>query len=276
MKSLSILAASLLLPALACLAQSPTPAAPPIPVATPAASATPTSAASPKPTATPSVAAAQKPTPALPNFTKEEQAAGVQRYYPSDIQLGTPKPGENRVVFMGDSITDGWRLPTFFPGKNYINRGASGQTTTQMLVRFPYDVIGTHAAVVTILAGTNDIAQNQGPITLEAIAGNLEKMALIARQHGIHPIICSILPAYDYPWHKGLQPAEKVRTVNRMLKTWCTRKHVIYVDYYPALGDDRGGMQAKYSGDGIHPNAAGYAVMAPLVEAGIHRALRRH
>jgi lysophospholipase L1-like esterase len=203
----------------------------------------------------------------------DQQWAQLEKYRDADTKLGPPVAGEKRVVFFGDSITEGWRGADFFPGKNYINRGISGQTTTQMLMRFPQDVIALHPAVVTILAGTNDIAQNQGPITLEAIEANLESMAEMALKNGIRPILCSVLPVLDFGWHKGLQPAEKIRRLNSMMEAYCARAHVSFVNYYPALADGQGGMRPEFSRDGVHPNGAGYPVMAPMAEASIEQAL---
>jgi acetyl esterase/lipase/lysophospholipase L1-like esterase len=202
--------------------------------------------------------------------------AGVSRYSEENKLLGLPKAGENRIVFMGNSITAGWinHRPDFFVNKPYVNRGISGQTTPQMLIRFKPDVIDLKPKVVVILAGINDIAQNTGPISLEAIMGNISGMALLAKAHGIRPILCSILPAFDFPWRPGLEPAQKVVTLNNMIKKFAHENNFFYVDYYAALVDSRNGMKKEYASDEVHPTPAGYAVMEPLVEKAITAVLR--
>ena len=195
----------------------------------------------------------------------------------SDVKLGLPAPGEKRVVFMGDSITQGWKIEGpdgYFPGKPYVNRGISGQTTPQMLVRFRQDVIDLKPAAVVILAGINDIAGNTGPETLEEIEGNLASMAELAAEHHIRVVMCSVLPAYDFPWSPGKVPAPKVLAVNAWMKGYAAEKGHVYVDYHAAMKDERDGLPATLSHDGVHPLPAGYAVMAPLVEAGIEKALK--
>jgi len=192
----------------------------------------------------------------------------------ADAMLGTPKPGEDRVVFMGDSITQGWKLDEAFPGKPYVNRGISGQTTPQMLVRFRQDVIALRPKVVVILAGTNDIAGNTGPMTLEQTEGNIASMAELATANGIRVVLCSILPAFDYSWAPGLKPAPKIAQVNAWLKDFAAQKGYVYVDFYSVMKDERGGLPATLSGDGVHPAPAGFAVMSPLAAAGIEKALK--
>ena len=199
---------------------------------------------------------------------------GLAHFKEADAMLGAPKNGEDRVVFMGDSITQGWKLNEAFPGKPYVNRGISGQTTPQMLVRFRQDVIDLKPKVVVILAGTNDIAGNTGPMTLEQTEGNLASMAELAAASGIRVVLCSILPAYDYHWAPGLQPAPKIAQVNAWLKNYAAQKGYVYVDFYSVMKDDRGGLPATLSGDGVHPLPAGFAVMSPLAEAGIEKALK--
>lgn len=201
----------------------------------------------------------------------------LQKYRDSNVVLAAPKPGENRVVFMGNSITEGWKkyFPDEFGGKPYINRGIGGQTTPQMLVRFRQDVIALRPAAVVILAGTNDIAGNTGPSTLEMIEDNLASMADLARVHGIGVVLCSILPVYDYPWRQGLEPAPKIMAVNAWMKRYADSTGAVYVDYHSAMRDDRNGMRADLASDGVHPNETGYKIMVPLVEAGIAEALRR-
>ena len=197
------------------------------------------------------------------------------RYREANAALRAPAPDENRVVFFGDSITDGWRLDESFPGKPYVNRGISGQTTAQMLLRFRQDVIGLKPAAVVILAGTNDIAGNTGTATQAMIEDNLQSMAELARAHGIRVVLASVLPVSDYPWRPGLQPADKVRRLNAWIGDYARRSGATYLDYWSALADAQGGMDAKLAADGVHPTPAGYAVMAPLAQKAIDRALAK-
>jgi lysophospholipase L1-like esterase len=203
--------------------------------------------------------------------------AQLERYATDNAALATPAAGERRVVFYGDSITDAWgRRPetgTFFPGKPYVNRGISGQTTEQMVVRFHQDVVDLHPAVVVILAGTNDVAQNTGPMTEEMTLDDFRSMTEMARANGIKVVVASILPAADFWWHKGLKPAPKIRALNTRLEAWCNSEGIVWVDYYTPMADANGSMKPELSPDGVHPNAAGYAIMAPLAEAGIAKAL---
>ena len=191
----------------------------------------------------------------------------------ADAKLGPPAAGENRVVFMGDSITEGWHLDQSFPGKPYVNRGISGQTTPQMVLRFHQDVVNLKPKVVVILAGINDIAGNTGPMSLDDIENNLAAMGEMATANGIKVVFCSVLPAYDFPWSPGQFPAQKVIALNDWIKSYVASKNYIYVDYYTPMKDDRGGLPATLSRDGVHPNAAGHAIMEPLVKAGIEKAL---
>lgn len=201
----------------------------------------------------------------------------LARYKNENAQLGLPKATENRVVFMGNSITESWRQmsPDFFLVKPYINRGISGQTTPQMLIRFRPDVIALKPKVVVILAGTNDIAGNTGPATLEMIEDNIASMAVLAKAEKIKVILCSVLPVYDYPWAPGLQPAEKIATLNQWIKNYAMKNGCIYLDYYSSMVDERKGLKAEYSPDGVHPNEAGYKVMAVLAEKAIALALKK-
>ncbi len=198
------------------------------------------------------------------------------RYREANTKLGLPAENEARVVFMGNSITDGWiRIsPEFFDGKPYVDRGISGQTTPQMLVRFRSDVINLKPKVVLILGGTNDIAGNTGPSTLEMIEGNLASMAELGEANGIKVILCSVLPVYDYPWKPGLQPAEKIITLNKWMKNYAESHGFIYLDYFSSMVDERKGMKAEYSKDGVHPNKDGYKVMEILAEKAINKSLR--
>jgi len=202
-----------------------------------------------------------------PNFAK---------YREQNAALAPPTKGENRVVFMGNSITEGWSKvnPEFFEGKPYINRGISGQTTPQMLVRFRADVINLKPAVVIILAGTNDIAGNTGPSTLEMIADNIYSMSELARANGIKVVLSSTLPAYNYPWKPGMEPAPKIVALNKMIKAYADKNKIVYVDYFTAMADDRDGLPTELAKDGVHPTKAGYNVMEPLAEAAIAKALK--
>lgn len=197
----------------------------------------------------------------------------LARYKDADAKLASPAPGESRVVFMGDSITEGWKLEESFPGKPYINRGISGQTTPQMVLRFHQDVVNLKPRVVVILGGINDIAANTGPMTLEDTENNFRAMTEIASANGIKVVLCSVLPAYDFPWSPGMQPAPKVVELNNWISSFAASKGFVYVDYYAAMKDNRGGLPANLSRDGVHPNAAGHAIMEPLVAAGIQKAL---
>ncbi len=201
--------------------------------------------------------------------------ANLEQFKIDNTKIGKPATNENRVVFMGNSITIGWLniMPEFFEGKPYINRGISGQTTPQMLLRFRQDVIALQPKVVVILAGTNDIAGNTGPSTLEMIADNIKSMAELAESHGIKVILSSTLPAYDYPWKPGLQPAGKIVALNKLLREYAEQKGHIYLDYFSAMADERKGLPKKYAHDEVHPTKLGYKVMAPLAEAAISEAL---
>ncbi len=209
--------------------------------------------------------------------------AFLAKYRSADNELPPPTPGEARVVFMGDSITEGWGQhgvpasagrPDFFPGKPYVNRGISGQTTPQMLVRIRQDVIHLNPKVVVILAGINDIAENTGKTTLEAMEDNFESMVEIARANGIRVVLCSTLPASDFPWHRGLTPAPTVKALNAWLKDYAAKNNLVYVDYYSPMANADGGLKSDLGSDGVHPNKAGYEIMAPLAEAGIAQALK--
>lgn len=200
----------------------------------------------------------------------------LAHFQEANAKIKAPVVNEDRVVFMGNSITIGWlnSRAEFFEGKPYINRGISGQTTPQMLIRFRQDVIDLKPKVVIILAGTNDIAGNTGPSTLEMIADNIKGMAELAHANGIKVILSSTLPAYDYPWRPGLEPAPKIIALNRMIKEYCDEKGHIYLDYFSAMADERNGLPKKYAKDEVHPTVEGYKVMEPLVEAAIEEALK--
>lgn len=202
--------------------------------------------------------------------------ANLAKFRDDNAKLPPPAPNENRVVFMGNSITEGWQkyFAAMFPGKPYINRGIGGQTTPQMLVRFRPDVVALKPKVVVILAGTNDIAGNTGPSTLEMIEDNLASMAEIASANGIKVVMSSVLPVFDYPWKPGLEPAPKIIALNKWMKDYADHHGAIYLDYHSAMADARGGMRSELANDGVHPNEAGYRIMAPLVEQAIEKALR--
>jgi lysophospholipase L1-like esterase len=203
--------------------------------------------------------------------------ADLARYRDENAKLRPPRPGEQRVVFMGNSITDAWAqyFDTMFPGKPYVGRGISGQTTPQMLVRFRQDVIALKPAVVVILAGTNDIAGNTGPSTLEMIEDNLASMTELAHANRIKVVLASVLPVYDYPWKPGLQPAVKIVALNAWIRNYAAQHGATYLDYHSAMADQRQGMRAELSTDGVHPNESGYRIMAPLAERAIEAALER-
>jgi lysophospholipase L1-like esterase len=181
---------------------------------------------------------------------------------------------------MGDSITQGWEnhgLPAnpTAPGRDRVNRGISGQTSPQMVLRFRQDVLDLKANVVVILAGTNDVAGNTGPMTAEQTEDNLMSMADLASANRVRVVLCSILPAADFPWKPGLNPAPKIIAINKWMKAYAAAKGYTYVDYWSAMADDKGGLPKKISEDGVHPNGDGYAIMQPLVEAGIRQALAK-
>ena len=209
--------------------------------------------------------------------TSQTDWAALARYQSANAQLGPPRAGERRVVFMGNSITQGWAplFDSLFPGKPYVGRGISGQTTPQMLVRFRQDVIALKPKAVVILGGTNDIAGNTGPSTLEMIEDNLTSMTELAKANGIRVVLVSILPAADYPWKKGMEPAPKIIALNAWLKQYAASAGAVYLDLHSAMNDGHGGMRVELSGDGVHPNNAGYALMARLTAPAIEQALKR-
>jgi len=202
----------------------------------------------------------------------------LKRFQEEDATLPAPAAGEKRVVFMGDSITQGWAhygVPPEPPvaGVVWVNRGISGQTTPQMVLRFQQDVIHLKPKVVVIFAGTNDIAGNTGDMTPEQTEDNLTTMAELAQANGIKVVLCSILPAFDFPWKPGREPAQKIVALNSWIKSYAAEHGHVYVDFYSAMVDARGGLPATLSKDGVHPLPAGYAVMNPLIEAGVAKAL---
>ena len=207
----------------------------------------------------------------------------LARFKEADVKLGPPAAGENRVVFMGDSITEGWHLDVSFPGKPYINRGITGQTTPQMVLRFRQDVVALQPKVVVILAGTNDISGNTGPMPLSATEDNLATMAEIARVHDIHVVLASLTPVSDYGHGRDgapinqttRRPPEKILGLNVWIKQYAASNGHTYLDYFSAMVDDQGFLKKELSVDGLHPNGPGYAVMAPLAEQAIRAALKK-
>jgi len=235
---------------------------------------------------------AQQPTPSIPStgfpgldqyrasriaiFT--DDYGQLARYREANASLAPPAAGENRVVFFGDSITDIWKLAEYFPGKPYINRGISGQTTPQMLVRLRQDVIDLHPKVVVVLAGTNDIAGNTGPMQNEDIEANYASMAELAASHHIRVVFSSVLPVHNYTAEAkdffGQRSPARILALNDWLKDYCAKNRLVYLDYFSAVVDDKGMLKRELADDGLHPNDAGYKIMAPLAEKAIARALK--
>jgi lysophospholipase L1-like esterase len=199
----------------------------------------------------------------------------LARYREADAALQPPAPNDNRVIFFGDSITDIWKLDDSFPGKHYINRGIGGQTTSQMLVRFRQDVIDLQPKIVVVLAGTNDIAGNSGPISNEDVDANLASMAELAKVHSIRMIFSSILPVNNYTPKSqeffASRPPERILALNSWLKDYCAKNDLTYLDYFSAMVDDKGLLKRDLADDGLHPNQAGFAVMAPMAEKAIQQ-----
>ena len=198
------------------------------------------------------------------------------RYREANSKVAPLASGEERVVFLGDSITDSWKLDEYFQGKPYINRGISGQTTPQMLLRMRPDVIAHSPKAMVILAGTNDIAGNTGPMTTEMIQQNYASIAELAKANGIAVIFASVLPVHDY----GPRPAstrrspELILKLNEWLSRYCRTNNLVYLDYFSSMVDEKGWLRAELANDGLHPNAQGYRIMAPLAEASIQQALK--
>jgi lysophospholipase L1-like esterase len=238
------------------------------------------------------IAVAQQPAPSIPStgfagldhyrasriavFT--DDYGQLERYRDANLKLGQPAAGENRVVFFGDSITDIWKLENYFPGKPYVNRGIGGQTTPQMLVRFRQDVIDLQPKVVVILAGTNDIAGNTGPMRNEDIEANYASFAQLARASGIRVVYSSVLPVHNYTEASkdffAQRPPERILQLNIWLKGYCAKNDIVYLDYFSAVVDDKGMLKKELADDGLHPNDAGYKIMAPLAEAAIQKAMK--
>ena len=227
--------------------------------------------------------AQQQPPPTVPSalqgvFQLVNDYGNLRRYAADNQKVQPPAAGEERVVFMGDSITDGWGRgnngSSFFPGKPYINRGISGQVTAQMLLRFYPDVIAHKPKAVVILAGTNDIGSNIGPVSNETIENNLMAMADLARANNIKVVLASLLPVCDYHRPQTQQrPPDRINAINAWMKDYAARNRAVYLDYFSATVDDKGFFKAEITNDGLHPNAAGYQVMGPLAEKAIAQAL---
>ncbi|MCF6169281.1 SGNH/GDSL hydrolase family protein [Lutibacter sp.] len=207
--------------------------------------------------------------------TYAQDWANLHQFQKENSELTIPKSDEHRIVFMGNSITESWLKirPNFFTNKSYINRGISGQTTPQMLLRFRQDVINLKPTAVVILAGTNDIAENTGPRSIEMIVDNIISMTELAKANNIKVILCSVLPASDFPWRKGLEPAEKVIKLNTLLKAYANQHNLVYVDYFASMVNEYNGLKKELGTDGIHPNITGYLIMEPLIENAIAKAL---
>ncbi|MHA7862827.1 SGNH/GDSL hydrolase family protein [Flagellimonas marinaquae] len=202
----------------------------------------------------------------------------LEKYQTANAELPAATDGENRVVFMGNSITEMWKdaNPDFFKENPYVNRGIGGQTTPQMLLRFRQDVIDLHPKVVVILAGTNDIAGNTDTMTLEQIHDNMLSMVELAKANSIKPIVCSVLPAVDYPWRPGKEPNIKIPKLNTMLKAMAESQNVMYLDYFFEMADDRNGLPSKLTTDEVHVTKAGYEIMERMVKDAIDKTLHQN
>ena len=200
----------------------------------------------------------------------------MKKYAEANKTLQLKPHDKNRIVFMGNSITEFWKQidSSFFSKREYVNRGISGETSSQMLLRFRQDVVDLKPSVVVILAGINDIAENTGAISLDAVMGNIKSMAELAGANKIRVVLCSVLPANTFPWRPDLKPADKVITLNAMIKSYADDHHMEYVDYYTAMVDNEKGLDKKYSEDGVHPVISGYKIMEPLIEKAIAKVLR--
>ncbi|HVH83712.1 MAG TPA: SGNH/GDSL hydrolase family protein [Steroidobacteraceae bacterium] len=203
--------------------------------------------------------------------------AQLEQYRDANRRLPPPGAARPRVIFLGDSLTQSWDLAGLgLDQVELLNRGISGQTSPQMLVRFRQDVVDLRPAVVHILAGTNDLAGNTGPTTLEAIEDNVSSMAEIAAANHIRVVLGSVLPALDYPWRRGLEPAPRIVALNGWMRAYARRRKLVYADYYSALVDSRGGFKSALADDGVHPNRAGYAAMEPIARESLRQALAPH
>jgi len=203
--------------------------------------------------------------------------ANLNRFEKENTELAAPLENENRIVFMGNSITEAWKTydSLFFKENPYINRGISGQTTPQMLLRFKADVIDLKPKAVILLAGTNDLAENTGPTSFEAIMNNIISMVQLAKANNIKVVLSSVLPAYDYPWKKGLHPNKKIPELNKRIKKYADENAIIYLDYFSAMADNKNGLINEFTYDGVHPNNNGYQIMKPLVQDALEKILKK-
>ena len=214
---------------------------------------------------------------ALQNTLSAQDWANLNYYRKANTMLENPTDKEDRIVFMGNSITEFWKNvhPDFFVGKPYVNRGIGGQTTSQMLLRFRADVVNLHPKVVVFLGGTNDIAGNTGNVSLDMIEDNIFSMIELAKSNEISVVLCSVLPVFDYPWSPGKEPAEKIIALNEALRFYAETHDVTFVDFHSSMKDERNGLRIELGEDGVHPNVAGYLVMEPLIEAAIATELQK-
>ena len=214
---------------------------------------------------------------AMYNTVIAQDWANLNYYRKANTLLENPADNEDRIVFMGNSITEFWKNihPDFFVGKTYVNRGIGGQTTSQMLLRFRADVINLHPKVVVFLGGTNDIAGNTGDVTLDMIEDNIFSMIELARANDISVVLCSVLPVFEYPWSPGKQPAEKIIELNRALRFYAETHGITFVDFHTPMKDERNGLRLELGEDGVHPNVSGYLIMEPLVEEAIKKELQK-
>jgi len=214
---------------------------------------------------------------AVYNAVNAQDWANLNYYRNANALLENPAENEDRVVFMGNSITEFWKNihPEFFVGKTYVNRGIGGQTTSQMLLRFRADVVNLHPKVVVFLGGTNDIAGNTGNVSLDMIEDNIFSMIELAKSNDISVILCSVLPVFDYPWSPGKEPAEKIIALNEALRFYAETHDITFVDFHTPMRDERNGLRVALGEDGVHPNVTGYLIMEPLVEAAIVMELQK-
>jgi lysophospholipase L1-like esterase len=214
---------------------------------------------------------------ALNHLAIAQDWANLNYYRKANSLLDNPLDNEDRIVFMGNSITEFWKNihPDFFVGKPYVNRGIGGQTTSQMLLRFRADVVNLHPKVVVFLGGTNDIAGNTGNVTLDMIEDNIFSMIELAKTNDIGVVLCSVLPVFDYPWSPGKEPAQKIIDLNKALKFYAETHDITFVDFHTPMKDERNGLRKELGEDGVHPNVAGYLIMEPLVEDGISKELQK-
>jgi lysophospholipase L1-like esterase len=215
----------------------------------------------------------------LPAYSQQNQQQedwpNLKKFAKENQKLNPATKGDNRVVFMGNSITEVWKNSDigFFKNKLYINRGIGGQVTEQMLLRFQQDVVDLRPAVVVILAGINDIAENNGPITIQQIHKNIVSMAELAKKNNIRVVISSVLPANNFPWRPTIKPADKVIELNSLLRAYCKANNIVYADYYSKMVNTEKGLDKTLAYDGVHPTLAGYKIMEPIVEEAIAAAL---